>query len=84
MKKPEKKALSEFNHCCEADTCVECIKDGYNQACDAWEKWLPDTKEIEKIIEQFEEDNKDWIKCSMFDIASNLAKAISERLGREK
>jgi len=122
MKKPEKKALSEFNHCCEADTCVECIKDGYNQACDAFEAWVIEgnlhckdccctqawkalgIKEYtgKSIPEHIEELRKQVTqlpsKKEISDIAYKynfsfgmgrdacdlIAKAISERLGREK
>lgn len=47
---------------------------GYNQACDEWERFLPNSKEIEKIIKIYcESDYKGTIQ-------QEIVKAISKRL----
>ena len=45
MKKPEKKSIKEFDVGFRIANC-----EGYNQACDDWEKFLPSEEEMENII----------------------------------
>ncbi len=42
MKKPEKK--DKFKDCNGGEDCICCEYNGYNQACDDWEKWLSSLK----------------------------------------
>lgn len=82
MKKPEKRAQGiTFT----GQTKEEMIENrGYNQACDEWEEFLPDEKEISEILS----DNSNWtqfgkdVKVLTGFSFNKLAKAIAERIGR--
>lgn len=83
MKKPEKKNIEEIveEHKKQGATKLDIIyalsePNGYNKACDDWEKFLPDEKEIKKIIY----DNYD---CRKNVFGKDLSKAILKRIGKK-
>lgn len=67
---------------------VRKYNEGWNQACDDWEKWLPSEEEIEQIISETRKKEKEFIRKkyiqkpgSCLTISSEcLAKAITRRL----
>lgn len=71
MKKPEKKNGTYLNQYGIG------IKDGYNQAIEDYEQWLPNATELSYIIQQV----YGYDECPYAD-KDNIAKAIAERLGK--
>lgn len=80
MKRPEKKKTSTKDSFDSEDYQVpievEAYNQGYNQACDDWEKFLPNEEEIEKIIRN--------VSSELNDYACLLSREISKRLRGKK
>jgi len=72
MDKPRKKTLGIVNDDKEI-LALENFKDGYNQACDDWESFLPDVEEIVGIVN---ECIREINSCTPYDIALSIAKRI--------
>ena len=92
MDKPEKKYIGDTvltnqidiktMELQEARTAEEWKALGYNKAISDYEAWLPDEKEIEKIVySRVEYRDKDY--CVLCGTPQELAKAISARLKGE-
>ena len=86
MKKPEKRN-GNFDNTPWCSACGKsedfCTCEGYNDCCDAVEKWLPNEEEIENIIIE----NLELLDGSISGIRATIekiAKAISKRLRGEK
>jgi len=84
-KKPEKRPLLK------PSTTEEDLKDplllfksgetmGYNQAIDEYDKFLPNTPELLKIIDKKIDDNTVWKTVDFAGFRHDLATAISNRL----
>ena len=71
MKKPKKKDLK----CLQ----VPIKSQGYNQACDDWEKWLPDEDEINMILDQVIGEYIGHLEDKE-GLFNHIAKAISNRI----
>ena len=57
-----------------------CVCNGYNQAVDDYEAWLPSKEEIDKIVSEYIlQTNIQPVRYSVD--RNNLVKAISKRLG---
>jgi len=91
MDKPKKKILGIINDDKEI-LALENFKDGYNKACNDWEKFLPDKYEIAGIINDVADDFekiKDTLgNVKLKDIISRLhfmmAETIAKRIGKER
>ena len=79
MKRPEKIEI-KHNDDCQCKICH--LQAGYNQACDDWEKFLPDKNEIIDIIHCYGVDMGNYLHISDEEL-SELIKAISERIRGE-
>jgi len=77
MKRPKKTFLTDISNNYSSG-----IAHGWNQAYDAWEKFLPNKAEIKKLIDIHLGDPDQPDKYDKEFIA--LAKAISKRLGDKK
>ena len=72
MKKPEEKI--SFTSDIEHD-----FKKGYNQACEDWNKFLPDSEEIEDILDNLYRQGKININFNTIQIISGkIAKVIGK------
>lgn len=75
MKRPEKKSFT-FSKTTNYDTeKLNIYCKGYNQACDKWEKFLPNFDEVEKLVTNIDGVDK-------FHRAHNIANIIIERIGK--
>lgn len=77
MKRPEKKEFAQGYPTNSNNKKNEIIQ-SYNQACEDWEKFLPNEEEIKEIITDFQE----WARKQnqVNDISSKLALTIHKRL----
>ena len=75
MNKPEKKVDSTSDEQYLQNT-------GYNQDCDEWEKWLPNSKELKDTIYGITEYSSMPQKELMI-INNKLLKAIAKRIGKK-
>lgn len=76
MKKPEKKKVDMNRKANERRYPI-----GYNQACDDWEKFLPNKQEIENIIDKWINNNNlgNYDKMPKLKEYNELAQAIYKR-----
>ena len=76
MKRPEKKKVERPEPICETHSEIarygQRYEKGYNDACNDWEKFLPDKEEILSILKD----------RSLF-LTSKVAEAIVKRIGKE-
>ena len=68
MKKPKKKEMS-CKECNGKDEIKCATQEGYNQACDEWEKFLPSKKDIYALLLDYD-----------FKLISDVAEAIHKRI----
>ena len=85
MKKPEKKDINA-NLCTSKEVLV---MQGYNQACDDWERFLPDVEEIISIFRGMDlMGDAEWnVEMEKYELYPNdlksIAQAIAKRIGKE-
>ena len=71
--KPEKRECVPPSLGCNEETLIKkAMNDGYNQACDDYEKFLPSEDEIKQIV------------VNTYETNANIAKTIAKRIGVTK